>query len=89
MKIETTGFTDRLDVGYDMRSQGWVQGLGLWGLSKRKDGAASNCNKEGFRRSRFGVEEDHSSALAELSLGSPLDLHGKVQREQLDTQVWL
>ena len=35
------------------------------------------------------MEEDHSSALAELSLGSPLDLHGKVQREQLDTEVWL
>lgn len=46
LKTEATGFTNRLDAGYEVRSQGWVQGLGVGDLSSWKDGDASNCNEE-------------------------------------------
>lgn len=51
-----------------------------------------NCNEEDFRRNRFGVrvrKEDHSCAMAELSLRNLLNLYGKLLRELMDTQAWL
>lgn len=62
--------------------------LGAWGLSSWKDGAASNCNKGAFKRRRFRVEEDHSCALAEMSLRILSDLHRKVLEKRPDTQGW-
>lgn len=72
-KVEVTGFTERLDAGYEVRSQGCVQVLVP---SSWKDGASSNG-----KMIRLGVRGDQSFALAELSLTCPLNFHGKVVKE--------
>lgn len=58
------------------------------GPSSWKDSAlSSHRNEDHFRRSRFRVGKDQSSALAGVTLRCPLDLPRSVPRRQLEPQV--
>lgn len=67
----------------------WGRGR-YWGPSSWKGSAlSSHPNEVHFRRSRFRVGKDQSSALAEVTLRGPLELPRRVPRRQLEPQVRL
>lgn len=82
MKVEVTGFIERLDMGYEERSEAHIWGFG--GTSSGEDRASSNCNKRRLEEERVRMGTDWSCALAELRLkGAGKELRGKWAR------VWL